>query len=81
MDMTFSLTRGVMLPKGTPPKIVEFWAEVFRGPTQDEAFVTEQAAKGTYVVYMAPAEYREWWKATSADFVNAAQELKMGRFQ
>lgn len=81
VDMTFSLTRGVMLPKGTPREIVDYWAEVFKGPTEDDAFVAEQAAKGTSVMYLGPDEYRAWWEATSADFVNAAKELKMGRFQ
>ena len=81
VDMNFSLTRGVMLPKGTPREIVDYWAEVFKGPTENQAFVDEQAAKGTTVLYLGPDEYREWWEATSADFVNAAQELKMGRFQ
>ncbi|MEP5155052.1 tripartite tricarboxylate transporter substrate binding protein [Planktotalea sp.] len=81
VDMTFSLTRGVMLPKGTPPEIVNYWAEVFKGPTEDETFVAEQAAKGTSVVYLGPEDYRGWWEETSAAFVDAAKELKMGRFQ
>lgn len=81
VDMTFSLTRGVMLPKGTPPEIVAYWAEVFKGPTEDAEFVAEQAAKGTAVVYLGPDDYRAWWEDTSASFVDAAKELKMGRFQ
>jgi tripartite-type tricarboxylate transporter receptor subunit TctC len=81
VDMTFSLTRGVMLPKGTSPEIVNFWADVFKGPTEDETFVAEQAAKGTSVVYLGPEDYRAWWEETSAAFVDAAKELKMGRFQ
>lgn len=81
IDMTFSLTRGVMLPKGTPPEIVEYWAEVFKGPTEDADFVAQQAAKGTSVEYLGPEDYTAWWEATSADFINAAKELKMGRFQ
>lgn len=81
VDMTYSLTRGIMLPKGTPQEIIDYWAEVFKGPTQDEAFVSEQAAKGTAVVYMGPAEYAEWWKGTETGFLDAAKELKVGRFQ
>lgn len=81
VDMTFSLTRGVMLPKDTPREIVEYWAEVFKGPTEDAAFVADQAAKGTSVEYLGPDEYRAWWEATSADFINTAQAMKMGRFQ
>lgn len=81
VDMTFSLTRGVMLPKGTPQDIVDYWADVFKGPTEDPTFVAEQAAKGTSVEFLGPEEYTAWWEATSADFINAAKELKMGRFQ
>ena len=81
VDMTFSLTRGVMLPKGTPKDIVDYWAGIFKGPTENAEFVAEQAAKGTSVVYLGPEDYTKWWEATSADFVNAAKELKMGRFQ
>lgn len=81
VDMTFSLTRGVMLPKGTPREIVDYWAEVFKGPTEDPAFVADQASKGTSVQYLGPDEYRAWWEATSADFIDTAKAMKMGRFQ
>ena len=81
VDMTYSLTRGIMLPKGTPPEIVEYWAGVFKGPTEDDAFVAEQAAKGTEVRYLGPEEYAAWWKDTEVDFLDAAKELKVGRFQ
>lgn len=81
VDMTYSLTRGIMLPKGTPPEIVEYWAEVFKGPTDDAAFVEEQAAKGTEVLYLGPEEYAAWWKETETGFLDAAKELKVGRFQ
>lgn len=81
IDMTYSLTRGIMAPKGTPKEIIDYWAEVFKGPTQDEAFVKDQAAKGTAVVYMGPEEYTAWWEKTETDFLDAAKQLKIGRFQ
>ncbi len=81
VDMTYSLTRGVMLPKGTPPEIVEYWAEVFEAPTKDADFVAAQAAKGTTVVYLGPKEYEAWWKGTETEFLDAAKSLKVGRFQ
>ena len=81
VDMTFSLTRGVMLPKGTPKDIIDYWAGIFKVPTQDADFVAQQAAKGTSVLYLGPEDYAKWWEATSAELVNAAKELKMGRFK
>ncbi len=81
VDMTYSLTRGVMLPKGTPKEIVDYWAGVFKGPTDDKEFVDAQAAKGTSVEYLGPEEYAAWWKDTEKDFLDAAKSLKVGRFQ
>ncbi|WP_160115951.1 tripartite tricarboxylate transporter substrate binding protein [Candidatus Halocynthiibacter alkanivorans] len=81
IDMNYSLTRGIMLPKGTPKEIVDFWASVFKGPTEDADFVAQQAAKGTAVLYKGPAEYAEWWEETSAEFLDAAKKIKVGRFQ
>lgn len=81
VDMNYSLTRGVMLPKGTPKEIVDYWAGVFKGPTDDAAFVEAQAAKGTSVVYLGPEEYEKWWQSTEGEFLDAAKQLKVGRFQ
>ena len=81
IDMNYSLTRGIMLPKGTPQDIVDYWASVFKAPTEDADFVAQQAAKGTSVVYKGPAEYAAWWQATSDEFLDTAKKLKVGRFQ
>ncbi|MEM6635565.1 MAG: tripartite tricarboxylate transporter substrate binding protein [Pseudomonadota bacterium] len=81
VDMTYSLTRGIMVPKGTPQEAIDYWAEVFKGPTDDANFVAEQAAKGTSVVYLGPEDYAAWWADTEVDFLDAAKELKVGRFQ
>lgn len=81
VDMNYSLTRGVMLPKGTAPEIVAYWAGVFKAPTEDADFVAAQAAKGTAVVYLGPEDYAAWWKGTESEFLDAAKSLKVGRFQ
>ncbi|WP_417844370.1 Bug family tripartite tricarboxylate transporter substrate binding protein [Thalassospira sp.] len=81
IDLTYSLTRGIMLPKGTPKDVVDYWAKVFKGPTEDKAFVESQATKGTNVEYLGPEDYTAWWKKTDAEFIDAAKKLKFGRFQ
>lgn len=81
VDMTYSLTRGIMLPKGASKEAVAYWAEVFKAPTQDKAFVDAQAAKGTSIVYLGPEDYAKWWKETEKEFLDAAKQLKVGRFQ
>lgn len=81
VDMTYSLTRGVMVPEGTPQDIIDYWAEVFKGPTEDATFVADQAAKGTKVEYLGPQDYAAWWKDTEVEFLDAAKQLGVGRFQ
>ena len=53
VDMTYSLTRGVMVPKGTPREIIDHWASVFKAATENEEFKAAQASKRTAVIYQA----------------------------
>ncbi len=81
VDMNYSLTRGIMLPKGTPQEIVDQWAAVFKAATENKEFRDQQAAKGTSVVYLGPDDYRAWWQSTSDGFLEAAKQVGVGRFQ
>ncbi len=81
VDLTYSLTRGVVVPKGTSPDIIEYWAKTFEKATQDKDFQAQQAAKGTAVIFKGPEEYASWFKATSDDFLAAAKQVKVGRFK
>jgi len=81
VDMTYSLTRGVMVPKGTSREIIDYWASVFKAATENKEFKAQQASKGTAVVYKGPDEYKTWFAATSDDFISAAKGLGVGRFK
>lgn len=81
IDMTYSLTRGVMAPIGTPPDVIQYWAEVFEAATMNPSFVEEQRARGTAIVYLGPDDYRKWWEGTARGFIDAAKALNVGRFE
>jgi len=81
VDMTYSLTRGVVVPKGTSPEIVKYWAATFKKATEDKAFQAQQASKGTAIVYKGPKDYATWFESTSNDFLAAAKQVKVGRFK
>ena len=81
VDMTYSLTRGVMLPKGTSKDKIDFWAGVFKKATEDKAFQESLAKKGTALVYKGPADYAKWFKGASDDLIGAAKSVKIGRFE
>ena len=80
VDMTYSLTRGVVVPKGTAKDKIQHWAATFNKATQNESFKKQLASKGTSLVYKGPGEYAAWFKSTSAGFVSAAKSVNVGRF-
>lgn len=80
VDMTFSLTRGVAAPAGTPKDKIDHWAGVFKKATQDAAFKKSMAAKGTALVYKGPEEYRSWFAKTNSEFEAAAKSVNLGRY-
>lgn len=62
VDMTYSLDRGVVAPKGTPKEAIDYWAGVFKTAAEDPAFVEALATKGTAVTYRNAADYSAWFK-------------------
>jgi tripartite-type tricarboxylate transporter receptor subunit TctC len=62
VDMTYSLDRGIVAPKGTPPEVIEYWAGVIKKATDNEEFKKSLESKGTLIKYRNAAEYAEWFK-------------------
>ena len=62
VDMTYSLDRGIVAPKGTPPEVIEYWAGVIKKATDNEDFKKSLESKGTQIKYRNAAEYAEWFK-------------------
>ncbi len=61
-DMTYSLDRGIVAPKGTPTDVIDMWAEVFKKAAEDEGLLEQLAAKGTPVKWVGPEGYGEWFQ-------------------
>ena len=78
-DMTYSLDRGIVVPKGTPQDVIEMWAEVFKKAAENEELVESLKKKGTPVVYRGPEDYAEWF----ADEYDAHEKvaIKIGMFK
>ena len=79
VDMTYSLDRGIVAPKGTPRAAIDYWAGVFKTAAGDPAFVEALKAKGTSVVYRDAAAYAEWFKAEYDAHEQVA--IKIGMFK
>ncbi len=78
-DMTYSLDRGIMVPKGTPKDVIAMWTDIFKKAAENEELVEKLAVKGTPVVYRGPEDYAEWF----ADEYDAHEKvaIKIGMFK
>jgi len=78
-DMTYSLDRGIVVPKGTPKDVIDMWAGVFKAAAENEELVEALKKKGTPVVYRNAEDYAEWF----ADEYEAHEKVavKIGMFK
>ncbi|MEM7635879.1 MAG: tripartite tricarboxylate transporter substrate binding protein [Pseudomonadota bacterium] len=63
VDMTYSLDRGIVAPKGTPKEVIEYWADVVKKASENADFKSSLESKGTQIKYRNAEEYAEWFKA------------------
>jgi len=79
VDMTYSLKRGVVAPKGTPKEIVDHWAMILKKAAEDPNLLKQMKAKGTGIQWVGPADYRKWADKTFADHEKVA--IKIGMYK
>lgn len=78
-DMTYSLDRGVVAPKGTPADVIEMWSQVFKKAAEDPQLLESLAAKGTPVKWAGPKDYADWFAAEYDAHEKVA--IKIGMFK
>jgi tripartite-type tricarboxylate transporter receptor subunit TctC len=78
-DMTYSLDRGIVAPKGTDPAVIEMWSQVFKSAAEDESLLEQLSAKGTPVKWVGPEGYGEWFQEEYTAHENVA--IKIGMFK
>jgi len=77
VDMIYALDRGIVAPKGTDKRIIEYWAQVFRQAAEDKDLLAQMDSKGTDVQWFGPADYRKWADKTYADHERVAIKIGM----
>ena len=63
VDMTYSLDRGIVAPKGTPKEVIDYWAGVIKQASENADFKSSLESKGTQIKYRNAEEYAAWFKA------------------
>ena len=62
-DVTYTMWRAVLAPKGTPRPVIEKLAAAFKEITEDKSFQALVKQLGDDVHYMGPDEFEKVWRA------------------
>ena len=79
VDMTFSIKRGVVAPKGTSSDVLNHWAQILKKASEDKGLLKQMKAKGTGIDWVGPAEYQQWINNSFAEFKSIADEMGWGK--
>jgi len=78
-DMTYSLDRGIVVPKGTPKDVIEMWSQVFKAAAENPDLLEKLKAKGTPVNWVGPEGYAKWFEKEYTAHEKVA--IKIGMFK
>ncbi|MDD9878249.1 MAG: tripartite tricarboxylate transporter substrate binding protein [Magnetovibrio sp.] len=79
VDMSFSIKRGVVAPKGTPKAAIDYWAGVLKKAAADPGLMKQMVAKGTGIQWVGPAGYQKWIDTSFKEFKTIADEMGWGK--
>lgn len=79
VDMSFSIKRGVVAPKGTPKEAIDYWADIFKKAAEDPDLKKQMVAKGTGVAFVGPAGYEAWAQDSYQEFKQIADQMGWGK--
>ena len=79
VDLSFSLKRGVVAPKGTPKSAIDHWTSVFKTAAANPALLKQMKAKGTGIQWVGPADYQAWIDKSYGEFKTIAAKMGWGK--
>lgn len=74
-DLVYGTDRGVMLPKGTTPEIIDYYAKLFERAAMDPSVQKQMTAKGTSIEFKDPDAYRAYFEETFAEWKRIAVDV------
>jgi tripartite-type tricarboxylate transporter receptor subunit TctC len=79
VDMSFSIIRGVVAPKGTPRDVIDHWAGILKKASENPDLLKQMKAKGTGINWVGPDDYQTWIDSSFAEFKGIADEMGWGK--
>ncbi len=74
-DVEYAVSRGIMVPKGTPADIVAKLNDACAKATKDPEYAKSMLLQGTEVSYLDPKGYAAYLKKADADTKEVAKDL------
>jgi tripartite-type tricarboxylate transporter receptor subunit TctC len=74
-DVSYSVNRGLMVPKGTPASVIAKLNDACKKATQEPAYAKALLLQGTSVRYMGPKDYAKYLAATDKQTKEIAKDL------
>ena len=79
VDMSFSLKRGVVAPKGTPKDVIDHWSAILKKAAENKGLLKQMKAKGTGIQWVGPSGYQAWIDSSFAEFKGIADKMGWGK--
>ena len=79
VDLSFSLKRGIVAPKGTPKDVIDMWAGLFKKAAEDKDLLKQMKAKGTGIQWVGPKGYQSWIDTSFIEFKGIADKMGWGK--
>ncbi len=74
-DVTYSVNRGLMVPKGTPKAVIDKLNDACAKATKEPEFAQAMLLQGTEVYYLDPKGYADYLKKTDVQTKDIAKAL------
>jgi tripartite-type tricarboxylate transporter receptor subunit TctC len=74
-DVSYSVNRGLMVPKGTPASVIAKLNDACKKATQEPAYAKALLLQGTSVRYLGPKGYAKYLAATDKQTKEIAKDL------
>jgi tripartite-type tricarboxylate transporter receptor subunit TctC len=74
-NVSYAVSRGLMVPKGTPAAVIAKLNDACAKATKDPAYADAMAKQGTDVRYLGPKGYAEYLKKADQDTKEVAKDL------
>lgn len=79
LDISYSSSRGLVAPKGTPPEIVAYLEDALRKATEDPDYLAKMKNAGLPVKYMSGKEFRDFYMKQYEAFKPVVEKINAAK--